>query len=313
MKKLAEKKQLLLSKKENKISISFTVEFLFEKTNVEIDLFPEKANTDDIIKHLCKEINLLKEEIKVLKMNKKENLENENKELKNSIENIKKENISLKEEIKEIKKILEPINNKFKEKLEKIEKKKIYNKSVIMKENEFNSLINYAIIGRLNKEIKELKKLYQATIDGDRAIDFHRKCDKIPNTLVLVKSAGNRRFGGFTTQSWDFWHDNKKKNDDNAFLFSLDKKQIYSHKKGQTAIICNPKIGPYFGDSGFYGFYLNDNSIKEKALYTNESYSNSNSNYSSFDFNGDNNALSEDGKGSGIYATEYEIFQVIFS
>jgi hypothetical protein len=124
LKKLAEKKQLLLSKKENKISISFTVEFLFEKTNVEIDLFPEKANTDDIIKHLCKEINSLKEEIKVLKMNKKENLENENKELKNSIENIKKENISLKEEIKEIKKILEPINNKFKEKLEKIEKKK---------------------------------------------------------------------------------------------------------------------------------------------------------------------------------------------
>ena len=149
-------------------------------------------------------------------------MENENKELKNSIENLKKENLSLKEEIKEIKKILEPINNKFKEKLEKIEKKKIYNKSVIMKENEF-TFINYAIIGNLNKEIKELKKLYQATIDGDRGIDFHRKCDKIPNTLVLVKSAGNRRFGGFTTLTWD----SGRRSDKNAFLFSLDKNKIY--------------------------------------------------------------------------------------
>ena len=39
-----------------------------------------------------------------------------------------------------------------------------YYKSVIMKENEIN-LINSAIKSRLNKEIKELKKLYQATID----------------------------------------------------------------------------------------------------------------------------------------------------
>ena len=66
-----------------------------------------------------------------------------------------------------------------------------------MKENEFN-LINLAIKSRLNKEVKELKKIYQATIDGDGAINFHSKCDNIPNTLVLIKSAGNRRFGGLT-------------------------------------------------------------------------------------------------------------------
>ena len=124
LKMLAERKQLLLNKKKDKISLNFTVEYLFTKNNVEIDLFPEKVIIDDIIKQLSKEINSLKEEIKVLKMNKKEDLENENKELKISIENIKKENINLKEEIKEIKKILKPINTKFKEKLEKIEKKK---------------------------------------------------------------------------------------------------------------------------------------------------------------------------------------------
>ena len=125
LKMRAERKQLLLNKIKDKISLNFTVEYLFTKNNVEIDLFPEKVIIDDIIKQLSKEINSLKEEIKVLKMNKKEDLENENKELKISIENIKKENINLKEEIKEIKKILEPINIKFKEKLEKIEKKNL--------------------------------------------------------------------------------------------------------------------------------------------------------------------------------------------
>ena len=101
----------------------------------------------------------------------------------------------MKEEIKEIKKIIEPINKKFQEKIN-------YNKSVIMKENEFN-MISLAIKSRMNKEIKELKKLYQATIDGDRAINFHYKCDNIPNTLVFIKSAGNRRYGGFTSQVWN--------------------------------------------------------------------------------------------------------------
>ena len=169
---------------------------------------------------------MLKEEVKELKMNKNENIEKENKELKNSIENLKKENESLKEEIKEIKKILEPINNKIKEGTNN--NKYIFNnKSVIMKEDEFN-LIKLAIKSRLNKKIKELKKLYQAIIDGDWAINFHSKCDNIPNTLVLIKSNGNRRFGGFTTQTLD--SSGQYKDDKNGFLFSLDKQRIYSYK-----------------------------------------------------------------------------------
>ena len=33
----------------------------------------------------------------------------------------------------------------------------------------------------------------------------------------------------------------------------------------------------------------------------------------SYNFNGDNNALSEDGRCGGTYANEYEVLQVIFS
>ena len=46
----------------------------------------------------------------------------------------------------------------------------------------------------MKKEIKEIKKLYQATIHGFEPENFHKKSDEIKNTLVLYKSAGNRRF-----------------------------------------------------------------------------------------------------------------------
>ena len=64
--------------------------------------------------------------------------------------------------------------------------------------------------------------------------------------------------------------------------------------------------GPCFGypyDIGILQYV-----IQEKHLYTHESCSDC-----SYNYNGDNNALSEDGKASYIYAAEYEVFQVIFS
>ena len=247
-----------------------------------------------------------------MKMNQNENIEKKNKELRNSIENLQKENTelkeenkvlkntieNLKEEIKEIKKTLEPINNKYQRKIKN-------NKSVIMKENEFD-LINSAIKSRLNKEVKELKKLYQSTINGDGAINFHSKCDYIPNTLVLIKSAGNRRFGGFTTQIWESPSSYQYKDDKNAFLFSLDKQKIYSYKNDGNAICCYKDRGPVFGNG--HSISIENNAIQEKKLYTYESWSGC-----SYNFNGDNNALSEDGRCSYIYAAEYEVFQVIFS
>jgi hypothetical protein len=174
-----------------------------------------------------------------------------------------------------------------------------------MKENEFD-LIHLAIKSRLNKEVKELKKLYQATIDGDGAINFHSRCDNIPNTLVLIKSAGNRRFGGFTTATWSSPSSSEWKDDPNAFLFSLDKQKIYSYKKNGKAIYNCKDYGPVFGYP--YDIYISQHGIQEKHLFTYESNSGC-----SYNYNGDNNALSEDGKASYIYAAEYEVFQVIFS
>ena len=65
----------------------------------------------------------------------------------------------------------------------------------------------------MNKDIKEIKKLYQTNIGGDGPINFHSKCDNIPNTLTIIKYTGNRRFGGFITEVLESLTSSKYKDD----------------------------------------------------------------------------------------------------
>ena len=98
-------------------------------------------------------------------------------------------------------------------------------------------------LGKNGKTIK-LKLLYKATLDTDRAEIFHNKCDKAKSTIVFIETVNGNRFGGFTTQSWD--GDGIDKKDENAFVFSLDKLQVYNIISQQPAIGCYPKYGPVF-------------------------------------------------------------------
>ena len=93
--------------------------------------------------------------------------------------------------------------------------------------------------------MKQIKKLYQATIDGGYPSFFHKKCNNIPNTLVLYKSL-------------------------NKYCIRI-----------QNDAIKNPS--------------LKTNEIIHKEI-----------------FDDDINALSEDGKFEGIFAKEYEVFEIIF-
>ena len=104
--------------------------------------------------------------------------------------------------------------------------------------------ITFRIQRILNKRNIKYKLLYKASIDGDTSAKFHEKCDKIPNTLVLIKASGDKRFGGFTTKTWDGEDLNKKDND--CFIFSIDKMKVYDIIKGKNSIKCNPDLGPVF-------------------------------------------------------------------
>ena len=273
IKALLDKKKLIFKTIDDKLFINFTVDYLFKQNLVEIELFSEKISNEDIVKNLCKEINDLKEEIKIIKDIKEEN------------NNIKKENIELKNQLNNIISYLNLFGLC----------------SMILKINEFDFIKNY-IKKSMNKEIKQIKKLYQATIDGGDPSVFHTKCDNIPNTLILIESSGNKRFGGFTSEVWDKSY--KYKDDKNVFLFSLDKQKIYPHnnKEDKESIFCQANQGPGFirgYDIGIIGNpikKLTDNSY----IYTHQY---------SYNYNEDYNCLSESGH---ILAKDYEVYQILF-
>jgi hypothetical protein len=74
---------------------------------------------------------------------------------------------------------------------------------------------------------------------------FHLLCDNKGPTITIFKSKPGRVFGGFTQQSWD--DKSKYKKDEKAFIFSMDRKQIYRVVQGQNAIYCGSDCGPCFG------------------------------------------------------------------
>ena len=86
--------------------------------------------------------------------------------------------------------------------------------------------------------------LYQASVHGDKAKIFHEKCDKHNMTLTLVETTKGVRFGGFTTKTWD--GNCLKKIDNDAFVFSFDKRKCYDIIKNENAIGGYPKFGPVF-------------------------------------------------------------------
>ena len=89
-----------------------------------------------------------------------------------------------------------------------------------------------------------LNLLYKATVDSDKAAAFHNKCDIAKSSLVFIESGNGKRFGGYTSCSWE--GNSIEKKDEDAFVFSLDKMEVYDIIPGEDAIGCYPKYGPVF-------------------------------------------------------------------
>ena len=308
---LSNNNKLNIKKSNDKISIIFSVEVLLKQHSIEIDLFPEKLDLELNAKEIWEELINIKEKIKEI-----ENLKNENLEFKKEIDYLKNENKekdneinALKNDIKELNNELNNLKNGYKglikesgeisNEINNIKNKNSDN-SLIMKESE-KSFIFDEIEKKINKKIKKIKMLYRATMDGGDTINFHNKCDNIPNTLTLVHSK-YRRFGGFTPIPWSTIGDYKYDPEMKTFVFSLDNKKIYYLKdKGNQAVYHHKECGPCFGagfDIGIVG-----NPIKEKKLYTFQY---------SYDYKGDNQSLSEYVEPGKLQALDYEVFQIIF-
>ena len=117
----------------------------------------------------------------------------------------------------------------------------------------------------INRGNIKLSLIYKATIDSDFSKSFHSKCDDHAPTLTIIKIEEGIRFGGYTTKTWNCNEECKK--DDNAFLFSLDKRKKYPIKKGtECAIYCNNDFGPTFGEG--FDLCLCDNYMGVNGSYS---------------------------------------------
>ena len=298
-----------LKEKENKNEVNLLkkkVEDQNKEINTLKENLKEKENKDKVnllkksFEDQNKEINTLKENL-----NEKEN-KNEVNELKEKIDKQNKEINTLKDNLNEkenknevnlLKKSFEDQNKKIntlKENLNKLNE--VNDKSVIMNYDE-RIMIFAEIESKMKKKIKEIKKLYQATIDGGDPINFHSKCDNIENTLVLIKSEGFKKLGGFTPIPWKSNGNNKDDPSSNSFIFSLDKQKIYSLKQGWYSVYHDKSNGPSFG----YDIKIEGNPLKEKTLFTKKW---------SYDYKGENYPLLDNS--NKIMALEYEVFQIIF-
>jgi hypothetical protein len=174
---------------------------------------------------------------------------------KNDINN---ENIVIdKEDINEGINVLKKIIKKKEEKnMEKLRNCFINKSKIILKEDDIDFIIN-----RLNKYNPiSFKLIFKSCTDGDSIKTFHEKCDGEDFILIIIETNKGYKFGGFTSIGFD--SSGFELNDDNAFLFSIDKKKIYEINPGNAAVYCNKRFGPIFcskKDDTNYNICISDN------------------------------------------------------
>ena len=159
-------------------------------------------------------------------------------------------------------KIQEKINNK---KLKKCFK----SSSILTSETDFDFLLN-----KLSKyNPTSYKIIYKSSIDGDNVKTFHSNCDGEENVLIIIETNKGLKFGGFTSIGFD--NSGYELRDDNAFLFSIDRRKVYDIIPGNNAIYCNRKFGPIFcskPDSSAYSIFVPDNYLNNKSTTTKKCY-----------------------------------------
>jgi len=202
----------------------------------------------------------------LIKTNKKKNIDKKslyedkyiNKKKENNMElNPAKNNLIVKIELD---------NNFLSENKTQISYISDYEKSMIIDDKELEFIIN-AISLKVKKTVKKLYLCYRATSDGDKAISFHEKCDRLKNIIILISTSNGKKFGGFSSESWDsnsqeFW-----KKDKDAFIFSLSNYKIYGIIKPERALFCHKDYGPIFGNGEILipdNFFLTPSTCLEK-------------------------------------------------
>ena len=143
------------------------------------------------------------------------------------------------------------------------------------------------------------KLIFSSEKEDDKASSFHKNCDNIAPTLILIETKEGFRYGGFTTQKWESPEQSIFKNDKNAFIFSLDTEKKYDVTDPEKSIQCSMFWGPYFGEGG--AICVPNNFLQEKNAFYQwpSSYDISEKDELTF------------GQEHNINISKYEVFQII--
>ena len=237
-----------LSEKEDFLK-NLTIKTIFEFFQDNINSRNYEIKIEDLIK-----LNLIIEyspgkkiELLIPRKNLDENIQ---LNLITELTNIKKENKEIKEKLTYLE---QKINILLQEKDKKDDLKGFEN-TIIKNNSEAVKILKWICP---NNE-RRVKLLYKATPEENTRDDFHRKCDNKGATVTIIETTKGKRFGGYTSLSWD--SSSGWKNDKEAFLFSLDNDKKYDVIQDAVyKVYSNTGFGQWFGDNGNIGLAYEKN------------------------------------------------------
>ena len=155
--------------------------------------------------------------------------------------------------------------------------------------------------------------LYRGSRDGFSAAEFHKKCDNVANTLVLVKTEYGKTIAGFTEAAWNsvannYVHGTNKK----CFLLSLDMREKMVPNEQSYLIYCHPNYGPTFGKYS-HDLFIADNCNNNRNSHANFPHC-YNREGIEFKYKSEQSTVQKFvGSTSGCYfrVVDYEVFKVV--
>jgi hypothetical protein len=178
----------------------------------------------------------------------------------------------------------------------------IFNSRIVAFQTSIDFITN-AIEEGENKAVKCARILYRGSDHDFCSQKFHSSCVLKTNLLVLIRSSYKKIFGGYTGSIPYPSTTNASVYSGNAFLFSLDYKEIYSND-GNGKILFGIGKGPQFGnDLG--------HEVLTVGVECSRKYSGINKE-PGFNFGKRNiRKIVSDGKSDRFRVEEYEVWQII--
>ena len=297
--------------------ISNSNNYIYDNKNMNFKIKKLNDDRNDIIyaKFYILLANLEKEEI-IFELKKNKTYINKNEKIPIIMNELLRENYNMIKDINNMEtdlKILIDSKNNFSTTLKKCDV--YYGQSITMKmdfmdigidsdifksKDDYNFIVEN-ISKRAHLKIQEIKQIFKASSNGDNINAFQESCMYIKNILVLILSDEKKCFGGFTTSEFD--NNNGYKYDENAFIFSINNKEIYPilNRYKKLAINCyDDWYISVFGNDIYICdcFFSNNGNITQEGFYD----------YSDSKIKGDYKLTGK----KYFSVSELEVYQIIF-